>query len=192
MTAYNYALFCANVERIHGSACWVSRIVSQRPMAIPTAWERCDGPMDGHHLAVPKRMLKREFPKQAIWGRPWRQTVREQEAEPLRWHPFDPRNDDLNRTAPRICDLGDLLNDGRNGVPACRHHHDLLENHILRLRREELPPQAEEFAQELGLGWWLDRSFGALPHVIQPEDRVPALDYDDPDSPVYRDLGGAW
>lgn len=30
----------------------------------------------------------------------------------------------------------------------------------LRLRREAIPPGTEELARELGIEWWLDRSYG--------------------------------
>lgn len=62
-------------------------------------------------------------------------------------------------------DGGAVLNDGRNGVFACRRHHDLIEGCAVRLERGELPMVVDEFAAAHGLGWWLDRTYGAREDV---------------------------
>jgi hypothetical protein len=54
-----------------------------------------------------------------------------------------------------------VLRDARCWVWACRHHHDQLDKErSLRVPRHALPPGVEGFAQEHGLGWWLDREYG--------------------------------
>jgi hypothetical protein len=55
--------------------------------------------------------------------------------------------------------LADALNDRRNGIPACRRHHDLLENAHVRLFRSDLPAEVHEFARDFGLEGWLDRYY---------------------------------
>ncbi len=47
--------------------------------------------------------------------------------------------------------------DPRNGVPVRRRHHDMLTSGQLKIPRALIPEQTVEFAEELGLGWVLDR-----------------------------------
>lgn len=56
--------------------------------------------------------------------------------------------------------LNALLEDARNGIPTCRRHHDQLESAAIKLARWELPVGVEQFAADVDLGWWLDRTFG--------------------------------
>lgn len=57
--------------------------------------------------------------------------------------------------------------DPRSFVPGCGgltgvggHHGELDLSRSLRLSRDVLPEGLEEFAAELGLGWWLAREYG--------------------------------
>jgi hypothetical protein len=40
------------------------------------------------------------------------------------------------------------------------HHGMLDQSRTLRIPRDRLPAAVEEFAEELGLGWWLTREYG--------------------------------
>jgi hypothetical protein len=54
---------------------------------------------------------------------------------------------------------GDYVNDVRNRVPTCRHDHESHETRARPIRRVELPQAVFEFADELGLGWYIDRFY---------------------------------
>ena len=60
----------------------------------------------------------------------------------------------------------ELYWDPRCWVPACGGptgiggHHGLLDGLKLTVPRAALPEGLEEFAAELGLSWWLDRTYG--------------------------------
>jgi hypothetical protein len=63
----------------------------------------------------------------------------------------------------------DVVNDPRSYVMACggpmgnAGHHGMLDaSRTLRIPRGALPVGVEAFAEELGLGWWLDREYGAV------------------------------
>lgn len=165
VVGYSYPEFCAAVEELHGRACWVRKVLQARVDAgvqLPPGLLRCAGAMDGHHL-LPKQLLKREFPHGVF----------------LKTSPgFAPQADSIRlpghvRTVERIVpggvareqtmSLAGLLNDGRIGVPVDRRHHDMVEAKLIRIARVELPPEVEEAAAELGLGWFLDREFGDEP-----------------------------
>lgn len=48
------------------------------------------------------------------------------------------------------------------------HHGRLDYSRSLRIPRELLPPAVEELGAELGLGWWLDRTYGGpSPEVLR-------------------------
>jgi hypothetical protein len=47
--------------------------------------------------------------------------------------------------------------DPRNKVGVCWEDHQLLENKRIYLARDQLPDGIDGFAEELGLGWWLDK-----------------------------------
>lgn len=144
---YDYALFCANVEAIHGRECWIHRLLTNRDgRTVPFDWLLCDGVKDGHHVVIPKRLLKYEFPHGAVLY----------DADAGVWRKIDPRVVYERETDPPRRTLGELMNDGRNGVPVCRRHHDMVEGRQLVIRRDELPPEAVEFSTELGLEWYLD------------------------------------
>lgn len=61
----------------------------------------------------------------------------------------------------------ECLADPRGWVPACGgitgcggHHGALDVARTITVLRAALPPELEEFATELGLTWWLDRTYG--------------------------------
>lgn len=49
--------------------------------------------------------------------------------------------------------------DTRNGVGSCYRAHRRSDGALERFPREKIPPQADEFAQEHGLGWMLDNLY---------------------------------
>jgi hypothetical protein len=51
--------------------------------------------------------------------------------------------------------------DVRNGMALCAFHHERHENFVQRVPRQLLLPTAFEFADELGLGWLIDREYPA-------------------------------
>jgi hypothetical protein len=60
-----------------------------------------------------------------------------------------------NENPPR---LKHLPEDERNLVMLCFNHHvNLLENARIYLTREMLPDRTDDFAGQLGLGWYLEK-----------------------------------
>lgn len=57
-------------------------------------------------------------------------------------------------------ELREVLWDPRNGIPVRRYCHDLLERCMFRIPRLRLPASVEEFAGDVGLDWYLDRTYG--------------------------------
>lgn len=52
---------------------------------------------------------------------------------------------------------------GCGGPTGVGGHHGMLDSsRTLRIPRDRLPAGLEEFAAELGLSWWLDRTYGEL------------------------------
>lgn len=143
-------------------SCWFAELPGAGP---------CDGARVRCHL-IPRQLLEREFPHGAVltWEeRPGGQTLRtflrrasEEEGETLAIRPVSP----LAGATPR-----ELVADARSWVWGCGGptgiggHHGRLDSRgcdPLRIPRYRLPPGLEEFAEELGLGWWLDREYGPL------------------------------
>ena len=54
----------------------------------------------------------------------------------------------------------DLLWDTRNRLWLDRARHEQHTNCYRKIRWGELPPEAFEFAEEIGLTWWLERNYG--------------------------------
>lgn len=139
MTAYQRwleAVVLAHRRRQgHGarySGCWVCDVLALGAAEIHRCRELSGGrPLDGHHV-LPKQLLKREF-QFGTAGR---------------------TSDGGHRS------LAELLWDPRVGVPVRRWHHDQWENARLSVPRAVLPAEVETFAEEVGLQWWIERSFG--------------------------------
>lgn len=155
---YDVELFASRIRALHGDGCWIHRLLTNRPGdEVPFGWLLCDGPMDPCHL-IPKRLLKREFPHGA-----WltiAATPSGLAAIPLRHDA--PRIDyppevvaNIGDPNERLRSLGEMMNDGRNGVPGCRKHHNWMDDGKITLCVAELPAPAVEFACELGLDWYL-------------------------------------
>jgi hypothetical protein len=53
------------------------------------------------------------------------------------------------------------LMDLRNRLPVCEHRHEQHTTRYKPIPRELLPGAVFEFADELGLGWWLDKHYPA-------------------------------
>ncbi len=53
------------------------------------------------------------------------------------------------------------LRDPRNLSPVCHFHHGMLTARMMPVDRSELPAAAEEFADEVGMGWSLDVDYGS-------------------------------
>jgi hypothetical protein len=62
----------------------------------------------------------------------------------------------------RHFNLHDHLMDHRNRLALCRPCHDAHHNRKHPVMWEELPPAAIEFAQEVGLLWWLEKHYPKL------------------------------
>lgn len=54
-----------------------------------------------------------------------------------------------------------FLDDVRNRVPTCEHRHEQHTTGYRLIPRAVLPASVFEFADELGLGWWLDKHYPA-------------------------------
>lgn len=50
--------------------------------------------------------------------------------------------------------------DPRVLVAACRAHHSAWDNRVFNIARGEVPQACEEYAEEYGLVWSLDRDYG--------------------------------
>lgn len=124
--------------------CWFAQLPDAGPCAgVPV---RC-------HL-IPKAKIKQWFPKGAVRidGR-WQPTV---EAA------FIPESPRERRT------LRELQDDPRAWVPGCGGptgiggHHGLVDQTAIRplsIARAQLPPEVEDYAAELGVTWWLERTY---------------------------------
>jgi hypothetical protein len=109
----------------------------------------CDGRLIRAHL-IPRSLLKREFPHGVLLedGR-WRKATR-----------YEDRYDLAHRTWQL------LAADPRSWVPCCGgpqgnggHHGQLDHSRTLRIPRDQLPEAVEQFAAELGLTWFIDRTY---------------------------------
>lgn len=149
---YSYEDFCRGIVERDGPGCWVARLLAARQgeMVHGKTWAEdeyrpwmlgCDGPMDGHHTP-PKQVIKRAVAT----------AVHERQLNP---QPEGAVAALVEDTLPVI------LADPRLGVAACRRHHDLVGGKRIRLLRSDVPEHVEEVAEALGLGWWLDREYGA-------------------------------
>lgn len=109
---------------------------------LPGAGE-CDGPLRVCHL-IPQQTLKREVA--TLYNRAL----------------FIGERPSLEESQRRV------VMDERCWVPGCggpdygnAGHHGMFKPDGARpIPRELLPSGLEEFAEELGLGWWLDRTYG--------------------------------
>jgi hypothetical protein len=114
---------------------------------------RCEGSLVRCHL-ISKDRLKKEFPKGVCFL----------DGEWVRVHPKLPEMA-LNGT---FRSLHALLNDPRvfvwgcGGLSGLAGHHGQADGYKLPISRSALPQALEEYAAELGLGWELDRAYGAL------------------------------
>jgi hypothetical protein len=151
---YDYGEFVRAVEQLHGTGCFVVRAINARLRA--GTWRdsmhlvQCDGILDGEHVLSKQRVQDR-FPFGAV--------MRDGALEPLDrgvWEEIAKTIDGRGR----LFTLGELLNDGRLGVLACRRHHDLIENGQFKFARAELPVEVESVAVDYGLDAWLERDYG--------------------------------
>lgn len=109
----------------------------------------CQGQLIAAHL-LPRQLLRREFRYGAVEeaGR-WWALKRGEERHDLPYRSLD-----------------DLIRDERSWVPMCGglhgdsgHHGALDQSRTLRIAREELPESFIEYCEELGLGWFVLRSY---------------------------------
>lgn len=109
----------------------------------------CDGALIRAHL-IPCQLLRREFPHGVLLekGR-WRRAER-----------YEDRYELPYRSA------SDLADDERSWVVCCGgphgnggHHGQLDFSRTLRVSQQELPNAVREFADELGLMWWIEREY---------------------------------
>ena len=104
----------------------------------------CDGALIRAHL-IPKQLLRREV---------WNQRVALRASVEAQGRVFP-------------ASLRELVWDARCWVPSCGglhgnggHHGMLDHSRKLRIPRDRLPVEVEEFAREFGVLWWLDREYG--------------------------------
>lgn len=109
----------------------------------------CDGRLVKAHL-IPQNRIAQEFPHGVVIVDGRRE----------RAHPIE--NPEWERVS-----LQALQADDRSWVWACggpmgnAGHHGMLDaSRTLRIPRDRLPAGLEEFAEELGLAWWLEREYG--------------------------------
>jgi hypothetical protein len=109
----------------------------------------CHGALIAAHL-IPRQLLKREFPNGAV-------------KDGDRWRPLTRCED---RYDLKFRSLTALIHDPRSFVPCCGgpmgnagHHGALDVSKRLRIARADLPAGVEEYAAELGLTWYLERTY---------------------------------
>jgi hypothetical protein len=56
--------------------------------------------------------------------------------------------------------LEQALLDGRNLLPICVRHHEMVTNHRIYVTLAMLPTGCREWAEEVGVGWYIDRFIG--------------------------------
>ncbi len=71
-------------------------------------------------------------------------------------------------TGPRLSKQE--ANDPRILRPICRKHHHLLDAKKLRLHRDDIPLDVEEFANDFKLTWKLDREYGPRQDIPQTQE----------------------
>jgi hypothetical protein len=129
------------------SACWFAKLPDAGP---------CDGQLVRCHF-VPKSLLKQRFKLGAV------------ETAPGAWTAIT-RGTNMNFGFP-VRSLNELIGDERimewgcGGPMGNAGHHGQFDNpavNVLRVPRELLPLGVEEFAAELGMLPWLDRTYGEL------------------------------
>ena len=115
----------------------------------------CDGALIKAHL-IPRQLLRREYRYGALLeDGQWRKADR---YEVYRYGAL--LEDGQWRTADDLCD------DMRTWVPCCggpqgvSGHHGQVDGYQLEVTRDMLPAAVEEFAEQFGLGWYLDRRYG--------------------------------
>ena len=109
----------------------------------------CQGQLVRGHL-LPRALLKREYRYGAL-------------LENGRWRPLG-RTEGMSTLGYRS--LEELIDDERSWVPMCggimgdgAHHGAFDQARKLRIAREDLPAEFIEYANELGLGWFVLRSY---------------------------------
>ena len=64
------------------------------------------------------------------------------------------------RSKDDVEDARAIIWDPRVWRPACYRHHTMLDHaRTLRIPREAIPAETVEYARELGLLWWVDRTY---------------------------------
>jgi hypothetical protein len=115
----------------------------------------CDGALIRAHL-LPRQLLKREFPQGVAFC-----------DERGRW--VDARGEFAydDDKGLRMRSLRELCDDENAWIPCCggpmgvSGHHGMLDtSRKLRIPREKVPVKVEAFAEALGLGWYIDRTYG--------------------------------
>jgi hypothetical protein len=56
----DYERFAEGVAALHGTGCYLCRVLAARSAPVPSRYMRCEGIVEPHHL-LPKRLLRREF-----------------------------------------------------------------------------------------------------------------------------------
>lgn len=112
-------------------------VLAKSPLCVmrdPHGHDRCDGPLDAHHV-IPKQRLRSLHPIHLF-------------------KPNDPAVTDRAEVEQRRMEL---VWDARNGVPVCRKHHGLLTSHARKLLPTQIYPEVVAFAAERRLDHLLSR-----------------------------------
>lgn len=144
----SYAEFCAGIAARDGHGCFIRRVLEARRdvqlrstrrdrAVLPDGLLACDGQIDGHHV-VAKQHIKREHGRAEFPLSVFLPGMREVTV----WQSLDA-----------------MLADSRNGIAACRRHHELVERALVRLFRDELPAHVFEFAREVAMVPRLERDY---------------------------------
>lgn len=121
----------------------------------------CDGRLTRHHL-IPQRVLKDQFPEGALviagYG-----AIRLLRKDAHAWHiaelPFDLDLERGTRLTIHQRSLTSILRDMRNQVWVCATHHERVENARIEIPPIAFPPELHAFADELGMGSYLERFY---------------------------------
>jgi len=172
VSGYDYPAFLESVRRVRRTAptgCYYCDVVLPEtcgPAATRAMQRLCEERsafvVDAHHV-IPKQVLKREFPEGAVHVREAVHGVAGLVLGESRWLPYDarlalvPPGGDPATWKEHVRTLDDLLMDERNGVLLRRYCHDQIEARNRSIPLLHVPESVIDFANELGLGWYLDK-----------------------------------
>lgn len=131
---------------------------------LKTCWFRgeggCDGRLDRAHW-IKQQTIKKQYPHGPM------RCVETGEWRPRRKN--EPESTFSGGFEWELVPVSDVVWDDRVWSYVCRRHHFLMDNHVFRPVRADLPVWVWEFAREHGLVWCLERDY-----PLEVEDDGPA------------------